>query len=768
MLVFSAPGESSLPPPPPKNTRGIALDIRRDVVSEVQAMVSDIRHTLKIQEGVDSKHRLVGVACAPSVVEYTLTIPKTQHGPVNQSPSTVAGELPPPPPRVFFGRGELIEQTVGFAQNLTPIALIGAGGIGKTSIALTALHDDRIKQRFGDNRWFIRCDQFPPTHTHLLLRLSKTIGADVQNLEDLTPLRRYLSSKEMVIILDNAESILDPQGPSAQEIYAIVDELTRFNNLCLCLTSRISTIPPSCETLEIPTLSEEAAHDTFYRIYKHGERCDSINDILKQLDFHPLSITLLATVAQYGKWSGNRLTREWGRQRTGMLRAQHSGSLAGAIELSLSSPMFRELGPDARALLEVVAFFPRGVDEENVDWLFSTVSDAPNMFDTFCILSLTYRTNGFITMLAPLRDYFRPRDPASSPLLSTAKERYFVRLSTNTDPDEPDYEEPLWITSEDVNVEHLLGVFTSLDPSSEIIWDACAGFLYYLNWNKPRLTTLGPKIEALSDNHPSKAQCLRALAFLFNSVGNDVESKRLHTCTLKLWREKGDAREVAKTLSYLSDTNRLLGLGQEAIQQAREASEIFERLGDTAKQAICFIDLAWASYDDGQLDAAEQAALHGIQLLPEDEQYQVCQGHRVLGYVHSSKGDPEEAVHHFQVALGIATSLDFLSELFWVHYSLADMFSKENRFKAAHDHIELAKSHTVDNAYNLGCAMELQAGLWFQQRMFGEAKAEASGAIEVYRKLGAMKDVEECRELLREIGELELDGELTSPSNSPF
>ena len=666
--------------------------------------------------------------------------------------SSMSGELPPPPPRVFFGRDELIEKIIHFAESFMPVALLGAGGIGKTSIILTVLHDDRIKQRFGENRWFIRCDQFPASYTHFLRKLSKVIGAGIENPEDLTPLRRYLSSKEMLIVLDNAESILDLDGSSAQEIYAAVDELTQFSNICLCITSRISTVPPNCETLEIPTLSTEAAQDTFYRIYKHSERSEPINDILKQLDFHPLSVTLLATVAQYNKWDAERLIREWEKQRTRMLRTQHTGSLAATIELSLASPMFRELGSDARGLLGVIAFFPQGVNEKNIDWLFPTISDGSNMFDTFCILSLTYRSNGFTTMLAPLRDYLSPKDPTSSPLLNTTKERYFSRLSVAIYPDEPGFDESRWITSEDVNVEHLLNVFTSIAANSRNVWDACATFTNHLFWHKPRLIMLGPKIEALPDDHPSKAQCLQCLAWLFESVGNHVERKRLFTHTLKLWRARGDDHQVAQTLSDLCDTNRLLGLPEEGIQQAKEASDIFERLGDPASQAECLINLARLLAYNEQVDAAEEAATRAMDLLPaEGEKLRVCKGHRILGRIYDFKGNTEKAIHHYEAALEIASFLNLGNQMFMIHFSLAELFSGENRFDDAHAHVERAKSHVLNDTYCLARASRLQAVFWATQHMYEEARSEALRVLEVFERLGATNDAEFTRELLQVI-----------------
>ena len=655
----------------------------------------------------------------------------------------------------------MIEKIVDLAENLTPIALIGAGGIGKTSIALKALHHDRIKQRFGENRRFVRCDQFPAAPVHFLARLSKVTGAGIESPENLAFLLPFLSSREILIVLDNAESILDPQGTNAQEIYAIVEELSRLENVCLCITSRISTIPPDCETLSIPTLSMGASRDTFYRIYKHDERSDSVNNIMERLDFHPLSITLLATVAHHNQWGMDRLTREWESRRTGVLQTEHNKSLAATIELSLSSPTFQELGPDARELLGVIAFFPRGVNENNIDWLLPTISNRASVFDRFCILSLTYRNNEFLTMLAPLRDYFCPKDPKSSRLLSTTKRNYFDRLSVEINPGAPGFEEARWIASEDVNVEHLLDIFTSIDAESDDVWDTCAHFMEHLCWHKQRLVTLGPKIEGLRDDHPSKPRCLTELALLFDFLGNFMEEKRLLIHTLELYRERGDENLIAQTLRFLSDTNRQLRLYKEGTQQVEEALEIHERHGDPALQARCLRDLAWLLSSDGQLDAAEKAAFRAIDLLPkEGDQFPVCQCHRILGDISHSRGKQKEAIHHYETALGIASPFGWGDQLFWSHYSLAVLFLNEDKSDSAYVHIECAKSHAGSNAYHLGRAMDLRAEILYQQRRLEEAKSEASGAFDLFEKLGAAGDAEVAGERLRRIEEAMKNGEL--------
>lgn len=232
--------------------------------------------------------------------------------------------------------------------------------------------------------------------------------------------------------------------------------------------------------------------------------------------------------------------------------------IAATVELSLSSLMFRDLSPDACDPLGVVAFFPQGVDENKLDWLFPTITGRMNIFDKFCILSLTYRSDSFITTLAPLRNYLCPKDPKLAPLLCSAKNHHFSRLSS---------------------LSTLTGLVSAKrDGSRQRMWTSsiclmssqqsiqhrmmsgalAATFLDHLYWHKSRLVILGPKIEGLPDDHHSKPRCLCHTSQLFQAVGDYVEFKRLLNHTLRIQRERGGDNRAVETLRRLSDANRLI------------------------------------------------------------------------------------------------------------------------------------------------------------------------------------------------------------------
>ena len=68
----------------------------------------------------------------------------------------------------------------------------------------------------------------------------------------------------------------------------------------------------------------ESACDIFYGIYNDRGQSDIINDLLRRLDFHTLSIKLLATTVPHNMWDYNRLVREWDAYRTHGLRTGYN------------------------------------------------------------------------------------------------------------------------------------------------------------------------------------------------------------------------------------------------------------------------------------------------------------------------------------------------------------------------------------------------------------------------------------------------------------
>ena len=181
--------------------------------------------------------------------------------------------------------------------------------------------------------------------------------------------------------------------------------------------------------------------------------------------------------------------------------------------------------------------------------------------------------------------------------------------------------------------------------------------------------------------------------------------------------------------------------------------EIYKQLDDRSGQAQALQILGWLFFGDGQLAAAEEAASQAINLQDDSDQYRVCGCHRLLGNIYKSKGETGKAIDHFEIALGIASSFNWHYEQFWNHFSLADLFSNQNRFDQAHAQIERAKLHVANDLFCLGQATDLHAWILFREGRFEEAKSKASSAADVFGKFGAAIDAERCGKILRDIEE---------------
>ncbi|KAF9789157.1 P-loop containing nucleoside triphosphate hydrolase protein [Thelephora terrestris] len=310
----------------------------------------------------------------------------------------------PQPPGYLYGRDNTLKDLLNLTERLAPVMLVGAGGTGKTAIALTLLCDYQIMNRFGNHRYFLRCDNLENSLDGFLGRLSEAIG--VPKPADLAQLRSHLEVSPYMLVLDGVDSILDPRASGAAEIATAMEELGQCPRVCLLATSRIDAKIPGFRRKEVSTLSLGAARNIFHDCCSL-ERSVGIDTIIAELDFHPLSIVLLASAVSENLWDEPALLEVWNGGKTCILKASGRESLEDCIESLLHTPTIQRLGATARKTLEAIANYPDGVKETRLFTTFPEIGGVDDAVDALCKFSLMYREEGFVKMLSPFRLHFQ-------------------------------------------------------------------------------------------------------------------------------------------------------------------------------------------------------------------------------------------------------------------------------------------------------------------------------------------------------------------------
>ncbi|KAJ7200008.1 hypothetical protein GGX14DRAFT_401014 [Mycena pura] len=334
---------------------------------------------------------------------------------------------------IFHGRERELEEIVQtLVQDAQRIAILGAGGMGKTTLAKTAFHHPAITAKYG-NRFFVPCNT-ARTKVELVAVIGSYLG--LKPGKDLTKavIRYFTLGPPSLIVLDNLESPWEAMS-SRDDVEEFLSLLTDVQHLALVdakITMRGTERPAKVKwsrpfLAPLKSIPDQAARQLFFEIADEVHDPEKVDRVLGLTDNVPLAIELIAHLVEYEGCS-NVLAR-WETERIGLLSNgfDSRSNLEISIGISLSSPRMASC-PGAWDLLSLLSILPDGISDVELQ---QTRIPIPNILACRAALlrtSLAYASDDRrLNLLGPIREYIQQTYPPPQTLVGPLG-RYFHEL----------------------------------------------------------------------------------------------------------------------------------------------------------------------------------------------------------------------------------------------------------------------------------------------------------------------------------------------------
>ncbi|KAJ7021439.1 hypothetical protein C8F04DRAFT_1241334 [Mycena alexandri] len=333
----------------------------------------------------------------------------------------------PAEPKIFHGRdSELADILKLFRQGTPRITILGAGGMGKTSLARVVVHHEEITTKYHGNRFFVICDTASSKP-----ELAGLIGAHLglKPGKDLTQavLQHFFSSPPSLLILDNLETVWE-SIKSRAEIEEFLSLLTDINSLALVpqITMRGAERPSKVQWTRpflppLLPLAQDAARKMFIDIADNRYSLEEVDQVLSLTDNMPLSISLLAHLVDVEGCP--EILSRWETEKTSLISEGYDkrSNLELSISLSLSSPRIASM-PNSRDLLALLSMLPDGLSDVELKQTKFPIKDILGCRAALLCTALAYTDDHkHLKALVPIREYmgrlFPPTDQMIQPLL---------------------------------------------------------------------------------------------------------------------------------------------------------------------------------------------------------------------------------------------------------------------------------------------------------------------------------------------------------------
>lgn len=326
----------------------------------------------------------------------------------------------PKPQENFIGRNSEIQVISTYLQHCSQtksparLCILGPGGIGKTSLALTIFHHD-ITTKFQQDRYFISCEATPSADL-LLAELAIIFTISMEG-DILKTLLLHLQNNPCLLVLDNFETVWDPPSGRSQ-VESLLTEITSIDTITLIITMRGSQKPLGTRWSEVLPPLKPIDVDSAMAIFKaiSQKSDDDARNLVKAVNCIPLAVTLLATLASVDGESTEALWFRWQKESTSMVQqgGGRTNNLEKSIELSISSPRMQS-DPGALVFLSVLSMLPDGMSPETIKMCDDYFPDNVMVYKAISTLrqnALIYEDSAKnIRVLNPIRLFIRNQHP---------------------------------------------------------------------------------------------------------------------------------------------------------------------------------------------------------------------------------------------------------------------------------------------------------------------------------------------------------------------
>ena len=511
----------------------------------------------------------------------------------------------------FVGREAELSQVRELVSSSRLITLTGAGGSGKTRLALQAAAEQI--GRAPDGVWLM--ELAPLTNGG---QIDGAVAAAL-GIQDRTgsvqpeTLIRALTVQDTLIVLDNCEHLIDDAAKFCEQV------IRRCPRVRILATSREPLGIDGERVYRVPSLSlpgdveavDEVAASDAVRLFTErardsgfvldGQSAPLAVTICRRLDGIPLALELAAarlssmSLKQVADRLDQRFRLLTGGSRNAMPRQQ---TLQATVEWS-----FGLLAPAERDTLRRLAVFAGGFDLEAAEDLCTTQTvDAFDVADLLGSLvgkslvvadhsadSVRYRLLETIRQYAA-QDLLRTEGDAAVLEIRTRHAEYYLRLAQAAGPSLVGHGQAEWMRRLDAEWDNLRAAFAHFaaeDRGDDIIaltvslfrFILSRGHAEVLDYARPALEKPGAAPTALLANGLVTAAGTMSL-LLRTDPAQMAAARQYADRALAMARDVGDRHAEARALCKLVEALELDGDGQTARELAEEGAGIARELGD--------------------------------------------------------------------------------------------------------------------------------------------------------------------------------------------